>query len=313
MKKLENFDWNHSFFELGPDFFQAKTPDPVAAPYLIDGNPEAATLIGLDPAEFERREFVEYFSGNRPLPGAQPLAMDYSGHQFGMYNPRLGDGRGLLLGAIQNSSPHTWDIYLKGCGPTRFARGFDGRATLRASIREYLGGEAVHGLGIPTTRSLAIIGIGELVFRETPQPGALLVRLSDTHVRFGNFENFHYTNRPEAVTQLADYVIQQHYPELKNEANKYQLLFRSVIHKTAALIAQWQAVGFIHGVMNTDNMTLTGATFDYGPFGFMDRFNPDFTPNHTDGHGRYAFGRQAEIGHWNLAKLVETLVHLITP
>jgi uncharacterized protein YdiU (UPF0061 family) len=311
MRKLENFDWAHSFFELGTDFFQAKSPDPVAAPYLIDGNPEAAELIGLDPAEFKRKEFVEYFSGNRPLPGMQPLAMDYSGHQFGMYNPRLGDGRGLLLGAVKNGSPNTWDVYLKGCGPTRFARGFDGRATLRASIREYLGGEAVHGLGIPTTRSLAVIGIGELVFRETPQPGALLVRLSDTHVRFGSFENFHYTNRPEAVTRLADFVIQHHYPEIENEATKYQLLFRSVMQRTARLIAQWQSVGFIHGVMNTDNMTLTGTTFDYGPFGFMDRFNPQFTPNHTDGHGRYALGRQAEIGHWNLGKLGETMTHLI--
>ncbi len=313
MATLEHFDWTHSFFELGPDFFQAKSPDPVAAPYIIDANPEAATLIGLDQAEFERPEFVEYFSGNRLLPGAQPLAMDYSGHQFGLYNPRLGDGRGLLLGAVQNGSGHAWDVYLKGCGPTRFARGFDGRATLRASIREYLGGEAVHGLGIPTTRSLAVIGIGELVFRETPQPGALLVRLSDSHVRFGSFENFHYTNRPEAVTQLADFVIQRHYPDIANEANKYQLLFRTVMHKTARLIAQWQSVGFIHGVMNTDNMTLTGTTFDYGPFGFMDRFNPDFTPNQTDGHGRYAFGRQAEIGHWNLTKLGETLTHLIAP
>jgi uncharacterized protein YdiU (UPF0061 family) len=313
MKKLENFDWTHSFFELGPDFFQAKSPDPVAAPYLIDGNPDAAALIGLDPAEFERKEFVEYFSGNQPLPGTQPLAMDYSGHQFGMYNPRLGDGRGLLLGAIKNGSGHPWDIYLKGCGPTRFSRGFDGRATLRASIREYLGGEAVHGLGIPTTRSLAVIGIGELVFRETPQPGALLVRLSDTHVRFGSFENFHYTNRPEEVTQLADFVIQQYYPELENEANKYQLLFRNVMQRTARLIAQWQAAGFIHGVMNTDNMTVTGATFDYGPFGFMDRFNPEFTPNHTDGRGRYSLGKQAEVGHWNLGKLGETLTHLIAP
>lgn len=313
MKSLEQLNWTHSFFELGPDFFQAKVPDPVAAPHTVACNPDAAALIGLDPAEFERPEFAEYFSGNRPLPGAQPLAMDYSGHQFGVYNPRLGDGRGLLLGEIENDAGHAWDVYLKGCGPTRFARGFDGRATLRASIREYLGGEAVHGLGIPTTRSLAIIGIGELVYRETPQPGALLVRLSDSHVRFGSLENFHYTNRPEAVTRLADFVIRRHYPDIANEAHKYQLLFRNVVHKTARLIAHWQSVGFIHGVMNTDNMTLTGTTFDYGPFGFMDRFNPGFTPNQTDGHGRYAFGRQSEIGHWNLAKLGETLTHLIAP
>ena len=237
MNTLENFDWAHSFFELGPDFFEAKAPDPVAAPYLIDGNPEAAALIGLDPAEFERKEFVDYFSGNLPLPGTQPLAMDYSGHQFGMYNPRLGDGRGLLLGAAQKriGTPlghlpeRLWTHTV--CPRIRRPRH---SARFHPGIPGRRGGAWA---GHPDNASLAVIGIGELVYRETPQPGALLVRLSDTHVRFGSFENFHYTNRPEAVTQLADFVIQQHYPEIENEANKYQLLFRSVMHKTARLIA----------------------------------------------------------------------------
>ncbi len=311
MKSLEDLNLSHSFFELGPDFFQAKFPDPVSNPYLIDGNSNAAELIGLAPSELHSKDFVEIFGGNRPLPGFKPLAMVYSGHQFGAYNPRLGDGRGLLLGEAANGSNETWDIHLKGCGPTRFARGFDGRATVRSSIREYLGGEAVHGLGIPTTLSLAIIGIGELIHREMPEPAAVLVRLSETHVRFGSFQYFHHTNRPEKVTQLLNYVIRRHYPEIENEPDKYQLLLRCVVEKTVRLIALWQSVGFIHGVMNTDNMTITGTTFDYGPFGFMDPFNPEFTPNHSDVHGRYALGQQPEIGYWNLSKLAETMGHLV--
>jgi len=313
MKTLENLGLKHSFFELGPEFFQAKLPDPVSDPYLIDGNPDVAEMIGLDPAEIEKKDFIDYFSGNRPLPGAQPLAMVYSGHQFGAYNPQLGDGRGVLLGEMENSQGQTWDIYIKGCGPTKFARGFDGRATLRSSIREYLAGEAVYGLGISTTRSLGFIGIGELIHREIPEPAALLIRVSDSHIRLGSFEYFHYSNRPDQVTQLADYVIHRHFPEIENESEKYRLLFRSIVERTAKLVASWQSVGFIHGVMNTDNMTVTGTTFDYGPYGFMDRFNPEFTPNNSDHHGRYALGRQPEIGHWNLFKMGETLVHLVAP
>ena len=183
---------------------QAKSPDPVTEPYLVDFNPEGAKLIGLDPAESGRQEFSEYFAGNKLLPGSEPLAMAYSGHQFGSYNPRLGDGRGLLLGEVTNGNGQKWDIHLKGAGPTRFARGFDGRATLRASIREYLAGEALHGLNIPTTRSLAIIGIRDLIYRQTPELAAVLVRISDSHVRFGSFELFHYTNNPNRVTVLAE-------------------------------------------------------------------------------------------------------------
>ena len=311
MKKLETLEIKNSFFQLGADFFQAKSPDPVPSPHLINSNPDAIELIGLDLSEIKKAEFVEYFSGNRLLPNSQPLAMAYSGHQFGSYNPRLGDGRGLLLGEIKDEQNNILDIHLKGCGPTRFARGFDGRATLRASLREYLGGEAVHGLGIPTTRSLAVIGTGELVHRETPEPGAILVRLSDSHIRFGSFQFFHFTNYPEKVTQLLDYIIKRHYPEIQNDPNKVKLLLRNVVKRTANLIALWQANGFIHGVMNTDNMTITGTTFDYGPFGFMDRFNPNFTPNHSDPHGRYAYGRQPEIGYWNLSKFGETIGHLL--
>ena len=311
MKTLENLNLSNSFAKLGADFLQEKLPDPVSKPYLIDSNPSAIKLIGLKPTEIKRNEFLEYFSGNRLLSNSKPLAMVYSGHQFGSYNPRLGDGRGLLLGEVQDKNNNTLDIHLKGCGPTRFSRGFDGRATLRASIREYLGGEAVHGLGIPTTRSLAVIGTGELVHREVPEPGAILVRLTDSHVRFGSFQFLHFNNKAEKVTALLNYIIVRHYPTIQNDSDKYRILLRHVVNRTAKLIALWQANGFIHGVMNTDNMTITGATFDYGPFGFMDHFNPNFTPNHSDPNGRYAYGKQPEIGYWNLSKFAETLKHLV--
>ena len=311
MRKLENLYLSNSFAKLGADFFQEKQPDPVSSPYLIDSNPAAIKLIRLDLSEVKKNEFLEYFSGNRLLPNSKPLAMAYSGHQFGSYNPRLGDGRGLLLGEVKDPNNNILDIHLKGCGPTRFSRGFDGRATLRASIREYLGGEAIHGLGIPTTRSLAVIGTGELVHREIPEPGAILVRLSDSHVRFGSFQLLHFTNKPEKVAELLNYIIDRHYPSIQSDANKYKLLLRHVVKRTAKLIALWQANGFIHGVMNTDNMTITGTTFDYGPFGFMDHFNPNFTPNHSDPNGRYAYGKQPEIGYWNLSKFSETIGHLV--
>ena len=298
---------------MSPELYQAKPPDPVIDPYLIDFNPEGAGLIGLDPNEVKQPDFVEYFAGNKLLPGSQPLAMAYSGHQFGVYNPRLGDGRGLLLGEVTNGNGQKWDIHLKGAGPTRFARGFDGRATLKATIREYLAGEALHGLNIPTTRSLAIIGIRDLIYRQTPELAAILVRLSDSHVRFGSFELFHYTNNPARVTELADHVIHHHHPDIENEADKYQVFFGRVVDLTAHLIAKWQAAGFVHGVMNTDNMCITGVTFDYGPYGFIDHFNPHYTPNTSDSNGRYALGKQAEIGYWNLSKFAETLIHLIDP
>jgi uncharacterized protein YdiU (UPF0061 family) len=311
MKKIESLHFTNTFFGLGAEFYQAKQPDSVSAPSLIDFNPAGARLIGLDPAEARRKEFAEFFSGNVSLPGAQALAMAYTGHQFGVYNPRLGDGRGLLLGEVTNPDKQKWDIHLKGCGPTRFARGFDGRATLGSSIREYLGGEALAGLGIPTTRSLALIATGEIVWRQIPAPGAILVRLADSHIRFGSFEVHHRTNKPKQVRKLSDYVIHHHHPDIQNEPHKYLLFFRRVVEKTASLIAQWQAVGFAHGVMNTDNMSITGATFDYGPYGFIDHFDPHFTPNHSDHEGRYSFGKQAEIGHWNLGKLTETLTDLV--
>lgn len=313
LRTLETLNFKNRFVRLGGEFYQYKPPVPVSGPFPVTRNPDVAELLDLNPEALTSNGFAEYLGGNKPLPRTQPLAMVYSGFQFGNYNPQLGDGRGLLLGEIENSRGEVWDLYLKGCGQTRFCRGFDGRATLRSSIREYLCGEAMAGLGIPTTRSLGIVGFQELIYRQLPEPAAVLARVARTHIRFGNFDYFHYTNRPEKVTELADHVIQHHFPHLIQEPDKYARFFGEVIDRTAWMIACWQAVGFAHGVMNTDNMSILGETFDYGPFGFMDRFNPEFIPNHSDTHGRYAYGRQPEIANWNLAKLGETLTHLVGP
>ena len=309
MTDYPNLNFQNRFIELGPEFYQAKAPDPVTDPYLIDFSPSAGQLIDLKKGGDQG--FIDRFSGNISLEGAQPLAMAYSGHQFGSYNPRLGDGRGVLLGEVQNQKKEVWDIHLKGSGPTRFARGFDGRATLKSSIREHLASEALHGLKIPTTRSLAVIGIRELIYRQRPELAAILVRIADSHIRFGSFEFFHYTGQSENVKRLVDFSIESYYPDITQETDRYRIFFQRTVQRTAKLIAKWQAVGFIHGVMNTDNMTITGTTFDYGPYGFMDRFVPHHTSNHSDTHGRYAYSQQPEIGFWNLNKLAEPLIALV--
>ena len=308
MPRYQNLKFKNRFIDLGPEFYQEKQPDPVTDPYLVDYSPSVGALIDL-PSE-GGSDFLEKFSGNQPIEGSRPLAMAYGGHQFGSYNPRLGDGRGLLLGEVLNKENISWDVHLKGAGPTRFARGFDGRATLQSSIREHLGSETLNGLGIPSTRSLAVIGIRELIYRQKPELAAILVRVADSHIRFGSFEYFHKTNQPKNVEQLAEFAIQNHHKDLCNEPERYRIFFRRVLTLTAKLIAKWQAVGFVHGVMNTDNMTITGTTFDYGPYGFIDQFNPSYTPNSSDTHGRYAYQQQPEIGFWNLNKLAETLIPL---
>ena len=308
----QSLNFKNNFANLGPEFFQEKLPDPVTDPYLIDFSTSAGKLLNLSLEDTEKKTFLNCFSGNQTLEGAQPLAMAYSGHQFGSYNPRLGDGRGLLLGEVQSQNLGSWDVYLKGSGPTRFARGFDGRATLNSSIREHLASEALHGLGIPTTRSLAIIGIRELIYRQRPELAAILVRVADSHIRFGSFEYFHYQGQKKNVERLMEFCVQNYYPDITEESDRYRVFFQRTLKRTAKLIAKWQAFGFIHGVMNTDNMSITGATFDYGPYGFMDRFAPKHTPNSSDTHGRYAYNQQPEIGFWNLNKLAETLIPLIS-
>ena len=309
MIPCQNLNFKNRFIDLGPEFYQEKQPDPVTDPYLVDYSPSVGQLIDLP--EEGGDNFLANFSGNKPMEGARPLAMAYSGHQFGSYNPKLGDGRGLLLGEVSNKENISWDVHLKGAGPTRFARGFDGRATLKSSMREHLGSEALNGLGIPTTRSLAVIGIRELIYRQKPELAAILVRVADCHIRFGSFEFFHYTKQPKSVERLADFSIEHYHNDIYNEPDRYRIFFRRVLTLTAKLISKWQSVGFVHGVMNTDNMTITGTTFDYGPYGFMDGFNTRYTPNSSDTHGRYAYQQQAEIGFWNLNKLAETLIPLV--
>ena len=303
MTDSRNLNFRNRFIELGPEFYQAKTPDPVTDPYLVDFSPSAAQLIDLAPEDGGNKDFLDRFSGNCPLEGAQPLAMAYSGHQFGSYNPRLGDGRGLLLGEIQNKKQEMWDIHLKGAGPTRFARGFDGRATLQSSIREHLASEALNGLGIPTTRSLAVIGIRELIYREKPALAAILVRIADTHIRFGSFEFFHYTGQGENVKRLLEFCIQNYYPDIVQETDRYRIFFQRTIQRTAKLIAKWQSVGFIHGVMNTDNMAISGETIDFGPCAFLDEYDPRKVFSSIDQRGRYAYANQPQIVVWNMAQL----------
>jgi serine/tyrosine/threonine adenylyltransferase len=312
MGKLTGLHFDNTYSRLPDPFYSRIDPTPLLKPYLVSFNRAAAELIDLDPAEAQRSEFVDYFSGRSLLPGSKPIAMRYSGHQFGQYVPQLGDGRAILLGEVRNQKGEKWDLHLKGAGKTLFARGFDGRAVLRSSIREYLCSEAMHGLSIPTTRALSVIGSEEPVFRETIERAAVLLRISPSHVRFGTFEIFYYTGQHERVKDLADYVIDNHFSHLSEADERYRRFFEEVVERTARLIAGWQAVGFAHGVMNTDNMSILGITIDYGPFRFMDDYDVGLICNHSDTHGRYAFAGQPGIGYWNLACLAQTLLPLIT-
>lgn len=311
MKTLESLHFDNQFARLNEEFYTRLPPTPLHGAKLVASNPEAAALLDLDPAEFQRPEFLQHFSGQQLHPGFDPLAMVYSGHQFGVYNPQLGDGRGILLGEILNEKGEHWDIHLKGAGKTPYSRFGDGRAVLRSCIREYLGSEALHYLGIPTSRALCIFGSGEPVRRESIEQGAALIRLSPSHVRFGSFEFFFYNNKQERLQELADFVIARHFPEFQQADNPYTELFRHAVNATARMIAQWQAVGFAHGVMNTDNMSILGITFDYGPFGFMEDFVPGYICNHSDHQGRYAFHQQPGIALWNLNALAQTLTPLV--
>ncbi len=310
MKTIDALRFDNSYARL-PEAFRARLqPTPLEGARLACFNPAAAGLIDLHPDEAGRGEFVDYLNGNRPLPGAEPTAAIYAGHQFGHFVPQLGDGRAILLGEVINGRGERWDLQLKGAGLTPFSRRGDGRAVLRSTIREYLCSEAMHGLGIPTTRALCLIDSDEEVYREQIERGALLLRMAPSHLRFGSFEVFYYRRQFAELKQLADYAIDLHFPELSAQADPYLALFREVIAHTAKLIAQWQLVGFAHGVMNTDNMSLLGLTIDYGPFGFLDAFDPGHICNHSDHYGRYAFDQQPEIAGWNLSRLGQALLPL---
>ena len=307
---MAQLTFNNTFSKLGDDFFSHLKPMGLPEPVLVSINPKAVYLLGLKTSELTQDWFLEWASGNQTLTGSDPLAMVYSGHQFGGYSPQLGDGRGLLLGEVVGPEGK-WDIHLKGAGSTPYSRFGDGRAVLRSSIREYLCSEAIHGLGIASTRALSLTMGKEPVYRESVESAAMLIRLARSHVRFGSFEYFHHTQRPDLVKKLADYVIEQYLPDIQGDSEQYLSLFRHSVHSTAKLIAQWQAVGFAHGVMNTDNMSIIGETMDYGPFGFLDAYNPDFICNHSDTGGRYSFKRQPMIGLWNCNALANALTSLI--
>lgn len=312
-QRLDQLCFTHSFAALPPSFYTRLPPTPLPSPYLVCASEAAALLIGLDPAEFKSPEFVDTFAGNRLLPTAQPLAAVYSGHQFGVWAGQLGDGRAILLGEVAADEPtcQTMEVQLKGAGPTPYSRMGDGRAVLRSSIREYLCSEAMHALGIPTSRALCVVGSDLRVMRETPESTAVATRLAPSFVRFGSFEHWYYNNRLTDLKTLADYIIDRYYPALRDAANPYQALLTEVTRRTADMIAHWQAVGFMHGVMNTDNMSILGLTIDYGPFGFMEAFDAQHICNHTDQNGRYSYAMQPKIGHWNCYALGQALLPLI--
>ena len=303
--------FDNSYARLPERFFARVDPTPVAAPRPIRLNRDLAVELGIDPDWLASGEGVETIAGNRIPEGAEPLAMAYAAHQFGNWVPQLGDGRAVLLGEVIGRDGVRRDIQLKGGGRTPFSRMGDGRAALGPALREYIVSEAMTALGIPSTRSLAVVSTGEHVMREWPQPGAILTRVARSHVRIGTFQFFRNRGDVEAVRLLADYVIARHYPQAADAAQPYRALLDAVIDITASLIARWQLVGFIHGVMNTDNMSVAGETIDYGPCAFMDQFDPATVYSSIDRDGRYAYGNQPRIAHWNLTRLAEALLPLL--
>ena len=302
--------FEHSYSMLPPRFYASVEPTPVANPQLVVFNRRLAGELGLEPEVIERAA-AAMLSGNQLPDDAKPIAMAYAGHQFGSFVPRLGDGRAILLGELRGRDGVLRDLQLKGAGLTSFSRSGDGRAALGPMLREYLISEAMHALGIPTTRSLAVVTTGEQVFREDVLAGAVLTRVAASHVRVGTFQYFASRGDQEAVRELLDYVIARHYPDARDADVPALAVLRAVAERQAALIADWMRVGFIHGVMNTDNMAISGETIDYGPCAFMDKYDPKTVFSSIDHNGRYAYGNQPAIAQWNLARLAETLLPLI--
>ncbi len=304
--------FSNSFAKLPEDFYSVVRPTSISTAQYVSVNRAAGQLIGLPEGALNSDEFLSLMACSALPEQAQPLASVYSGHQFGSYNPKLGDGRALLLGEITHQGKK-WELQLKGSGLTPYSRMGDGRAVLRSSIREFLASEAMHGLGIPTTRALAIVTSQTPVYRESVETAATILRMAPSHIRFGHFEYFFYTGKHHLLKQLADFVIAHHFPQFSAlpETEKYAQWFDEITQRTARLISQWQAVGFCHGVMNTDNMSILGLTIDYGPFAFIDDFNPSFICNHSDDSGRYAYHQQVNIGLWNLNALAHALSPLI--
>jgi len=305
------FPFDNSYARLPEHFFARLAPTPVAAPRLIKLNEPLARHLGLDPAKLAAPEGVDVFAGNRVPEGAAPLAMAYAGHQFAGFVPQLGDGRAILLGEVIDTEGLRRDIHLKGAGRTPFSRRGDGRAALGPVLREYIVSEAMAALGIPTTRALAAVTTGETVLREEPLPGAVITRVAASHIRVGTFQFFAARGDADGLKALADHVIARHYPGAGVADNPYRALLDGVILRQAVLIARWMLVGFIHGVMNTDNMAISGETIDYGPCAFMDAYHPETVYSAIDQRGRYAYENQPGIAHWNLARFAETLLPLL--
>lgn len=309
---LEGLHYDNRFAALPESYYARVQPTPLAEPRLASFNPDAAALLDLDAGVTEDPAFVEVMAGNRLLPGMDPVAAVYAGHQFGVFVPQLGDGRAILLGQVCNRAGEHWEVQIKGAGPTPYSRFADGRAVLRSTIREYLASEALHGLGIPTTRALSIVVAPlEDVYRETVESAAVLCRLAPSHVRFGSFEYFYCRREHDRLKLLADHVINGHFADLADRPDKYAAWLTEVLERTARLMAQWQSVGFVHGVMNTDNFSVLGLTLDYGPYGFMDAFDAHRVFNHTDEGGRYAWDQQPQVGHWNVSRLLQASLPLL--
>jgi len=307
VQTLNSLPFDNRYARLGDSFSIEVLPQPLNNPSLLIASSAAAALLDLNPASLEADEAIAKINGQQHWPGTQPRAMVYAGHQFGVYNPRLGDGRGLLFGELMGTNGQHFEVHIKGSGQTPFSRMGDGRAVLRSSIREFLASEYLAALGIPTTRALCVIASDTQVFREHKESAALLVRLAQSHLRFGHFEYFYYSGQHQALKQLADFALQEYFPHCTHLED----MLREIISRTAQLIAKWQAYGFCHGVMNTDNMSILGLTLDFGPYAFLDDFNQNHICNHSDDGGRYSFSNQVPIAHWNLTALAQSLIPFI--
>lgn len=305
-----DFGFDNTFASQLTEFAVPCSAEIVPQPSLIKVNRKLAQELGLSVDALESTQGAEIFAGNKVPTGAVPLAQAYAGHQFGNFSPQLGDGRALLLGEIVNVQGYRYDVQLKGSGRTPFSRGGDGKAALGPVLREYLVSEAMHALGVPTTRALAAVTTGEPVYREGPIPGAVLTRTASSHLRIGTFQFFAARQNTEMIKKLTDYAISRHYPDVQKSSNVYLAFFKAVAKAQAMLVAHWMSIGFIHGVMNTDNTSISGETIDYGPCAFMDRYDPMTVFSSIDLHGRYAYANQPSILAWNLARFAETLIPL---
>lgn len=304
--------FNNTYLNHFSEFCHPQSPTALSDPKLVCVNTQLADFLNLPDDFINTQDFIDVFSGHKLIQGMQPCAQKYTGHQFGHYNPQLGDGRGLLLGEVIAQDNQAWDLHLKGAGLTPFSRGGDGRAVLRSSIREFLASEALHHLGIPSSRALALTWGSDPVYRESEETAAMVTRVCPSHIRFGHFEYFYYTKQTDALKKLVEFTIEHHFPDCLTADNPTFDWFKAVIKKTAEMVAKWQVFGFCHGVMNSDNMSILGITFDYGPFAFLDNYDAQFICNHSDHQGRYAYNKQPNIALWNLNCLAHALSDLLS-